>query len=102
MTEEHRQMVRGAVQSTRTAYRAVIRDIWFPLGMLDEHGNPSLTRMASVVALIVGSHGRLFDDVPMTWIDFSAIALAAFMTLGQKGMQMFKEWKQGTTTPPTP
>lgn len=93
MTSERREQVRGAMQATRTGWRESMREFCWTFGMLDEQGNPSLIRAASVYLLVVGGHGTIAHEKPLTAYDLWALSLGAFATLGLKGMALYKDWR---------
>lgn len=98
MMVERRHHERTGWQQCRTFYRDGIRDVYFALGLLDEKGNVSNTRVIAYLAAWAAVHARLFHDQPLVWVDFAILTLACFASLGKAGMEMYKELKQG---PPT-
>ena len=93
MSPERRERVRNGMEVARTGWRQTVRELFWTIGMLDEGGNPSLIRMAAVYLFIVGGHGRLVDDKALIANDVIILSLAAFATLGLKGMAMFRDWR---------
>jgi hypothetical protein len=93
MTPERREQMRGAVQATRTGWRESVREVCWTFGMLDEHGNPSLIRAASVYLLVIGGHGTVAHERPLTGFDLWCLSLGGFATLGLKGMALYKDWR---------
>lgn len=90
---EHRQVDRTGWQDARTWWRQFWRETLFPFGLLDEKGNPSLVKMASVVLVICGTHGRFVDDSPVTGWDNTMAIAGLFGTLGKVGMEMYSTFK---------
>lgn len=93
MTDEQKARIQAAGQMAMTGWRWGVREVCWTLGLSDDDGNPSLSRVMCAFFAAAAFHGRLFDEMPVTWEDVAMGFLAVCGYFGLKGLMIFGSWK---------
>lgn len=89
MTHEQQAKVRALVTATRSGWREGVREVVWTLGLGNEDGNPSLSRVFSAMFAASAVHGVLLHEKAVKWEDIGMGFLAVCGYFGLKGLMIF-------------
>lgn len=89
MSPERRAQVRRGFAVAHTGWRQTVREIVWMLGLADDGGNPSLSRVFCALFALAAVHGALLRDAPTRWEDIAMGFLAVSGYFGLKGLMIF-------------
>lgn len=89
MTEAQRAQVASVAMATYTGWRFSVREAMWTLGLGDEEGNPSLSRVFSAMFAAAAVHGAIVHERALTWEDIGMGFLAVCGYFGLKGLAIF-------------
>lgn len=89
MTEAQRAQVAGVARATYSSWRFSIREAMWALGLGDDNGNPSLSRVFAAMFAAAAVHGTIIHERPVTVEDIGMGFLAVCGYFGIKGVSIF-------------